>query len=224
MRRSDTLSQMATPTEILAVLDGVAERFEFPGFNNMNYATADSRLHCFRDGPRWALLIEELVDWPGADGLVTVAFAMGDIRGESLTMFAPIATRLDWDPTSGRLIVPDEVVLRGSAVKVDAAALEAATAEHAIEASFALLLQLIAAHRDGLFCTEAELAERVAPGLVRVLTLDSWAHPDVYGGPKPSESETFRQLAEVLATGDVRHYTPTQPPNNRDWKAWLASR
>ena len=36
---------MPTPDAILATLDEFAERFEFPGFNIMNYDSADSRLH-----------------------------------------------------------------------------------------------------------------------------------------------------------------------------------
>jgi hypothetical protein len=215
---------MASSADILAVLDGLAAGFEFPGFNNMNYETADSRLHCFRDGDRWALVVEELVDWPGADGLMTLVFAMGDIQGEALRTLSPIETAIEYDDEEDALIVPDEVVVRGQTIAIDQDGVEAIAEEHEVEGSFAVLVQLIESHREKLFCTPAELAESVAPGLVSILTLDEWSHPDVYGGPKPSESETFRQLAEVLATGDTKRWAPTEAPNNRDWKTWLASR
>jgi hypothetical protein len=251
---------MASSADILKTLDGHAAEFEFPGFNNMNYETADSRLHCYRDGERWALVVEELVDWPGADGLMTLVFAMGDIRGEALRTLTPI------DPIDGdedddddddeddededededdedededdedededdeddeddeELVVPDQVVVRGKKIAIDRERVEATVETDEVEPGFAVLVHLIESHRDALFCTPAELEESVAPGLVRILTLDEWSHPDVYGGPKPSESETFRQLAEVLATGDTKRWAPTEPPNNRDWKAWLGSR
>lgn len=218
------VSSMAMPTaeEILASWDALAERFEFPGFNNMNYDTADARLHGFRDGDRWALVIEELVDWPGAGGLLTVVFAMGDIRGDALTTIERVPTHLYDD--DGEPVVPAAVELAGTAIAIDAAAVEAACEQHDIAESFAVLLQLIATDRDRLFATDAELADRVAPGLQRIVVLDEWAHPDVYGGPTPSQSEAFIQLAHVLASGDVGMYAPTQAPNNRDWRSWMASK
>lgn len=57
-----------------------------------------------------------------------------------------------------------------------------------------------------------------------VLTISDWCHPDVYGGPKPSESEAFVQIADVLATGDAAALAPTEASNNRDWRMWLSSR
>src|SRR5262245_15014635 len=114
---------MPTPSDILKVLDDFAERFEFPGFNNMNYETADSRLHCFRGGDRWSLVIEELVDWPGADGPMRIVFAMGDIRGESLSTFSLFETPLEEDEESGEIVVPDEVVVRGSPIPIDVEAI-----------------------------------------------------------------------------------------------------
>jgi hypothetical protein len=213
---------MPTPDAILATLDALAEGFEFPGFNNMNYEFADSRLHCFRGAAGWALVIEELVDWPGADGLMTIIFAIGDIRGESLTTATPIS-RLEQDD-EGHVIIPDVVRVRGSEVRVQRKSLQSALANHEIEPQFALLLQLIGSHRDALFCTRSEIADRVAIGLESILMLDDWSHPDVYGGPQPSESETFRQLAEVLASGERQRYAPTEPPKNRDWKMWRDSK
>jgi len=215
---------MTTPAAILAVLDALAENFQFPGFNNMNYDMADVRLHGYHGPNGWALLVEELVDWPGAEGLTRIVFAMGDRQGEELKTFSPIDAELDCDPDSGETVVPDEVFVRGQGVAIDRAALDATCEEHGVASSFALLLQLIASQRDALFSTKEELQASVAEGLERVIVLDDWAHPDVYGGPSPSQSEAFQQLAEVLSTGDVSYYAPTEPPNSRDWKMWLASR
>lgn len=214
---------MASQAQILSVLDALAEEFEFPGFNNINYETADSRMHLFRDDDRWALVIEELVDWPAANGLETLVFAMGDIQGDALSTLQPIETELSWDDDD-ELIVPDSMIVRGTSVDVDHAALERACSKHDIESSFGVLLQLIEARRDALFATKDELEAVVAPGLKEILTLDAWSHPDVYGGPKPSESEAFQQVADVLSSGDASHWAPTEEPNNRDWQHWLESR
>ena len=143
---------------------------------------------------------------------------MGDARGERPNTRAPISPLAVDD--DGRVIIPATVRVRDVEVPVDRA-LDAAVAEHGVEPSFALLLQLIGTHRDALFCTRDEMAGYIARGL---LTLDEWSHPDVYGGPVPSESNTFRQFVEVLSSGDVGRYAPSDPPNNRDWKMWRASR
>ncbi|WBB91105.1 hypothetical protein [Verrucosispora sp. WMMC514] len=41
-------------------------------------------------------------------------------------------------------------------------------------------------------------------------------------GLRPSESETFRQIADVLATGDPTRYAPGAPPNTH-WSEWPES-
>ncbi|WMF04558.1 hypothetical protein H1D33_15905 [Micromonospora robiginosa] len=55
-----------------------------------------------------------------------------------------------------------------------------------------------------------------------MLRLDQWNHPDLTDGRPPSESETFRQLADVLATGDLRRYAPALPANTH-WSHWSES-
>jgi hypothetical protein len=41
----------------------------------------------------------------------------------------------------------------------------------------------------------------------------------VLADEKPGDSETFRQIARVLRTGDAREWRPTLAPNNH-WKHW----
>lgn len=60
---------MYTAADILKSLDRSAREFHFPGFNNMNYHLGAARLGAFRDAERWALVFEELVWWPSADGI-----------------------------------------------------------------------------------------------------------------------------------------------------------
>ena len=59
----------------------------------------------------------------------------------------------------------------------------------------------------------------VLPEMGKLLQLEEWHHPNVVEDDRPSASETFQQLARVVATGDVGSYRPTQPPNNH-WRNW----
>lgn len=214
--------RMPSADHILSVLDSFAEDFQFPGFNNMNYESVDSRLHVLRDGDRWAMVIEEVVDWVAADGIVTLLFAMGDVLEPNLSTLTPVEADAFWD--DDEMVVPESVTVRGRSVAVDRPRVESDCEEHGLEVGFAILLQLVESNRDDLFATEQELRKRIGEGFASLLRLDEWAHPDVYGGPKPSESEAFQQLAEVLASGDASRYAPTEKANNRDWKMWMESR
>lgn len=44
----------------------------------------------------------------------------------------------------------------------------------------------------------------------------------IWDGNRPSSYETWQQLAEVLATGDVQYYQPTLAPNTH-WRNWPES-
>lgn len=50
-------------------------------------------------------------------------------------------------------------------------------------------------------------------GLRHLLTLREYYHPPL---PKmPSETETFRMIADVIVSGDASRYRPSEPPNTR---------
>ncbi|MEV6924307.1 hypothetical protein AB0M46_07350 [Dactylosporangium sp. NPDC051485] len=66
---------------------------------------------------------------------------------------------------------------------------------------------------------EHELRRRISVDVPEVLRLDQWHHPDV---EPPSQSETFRHIADVLATGDIDRYAPSKPPNTH-WSNWPES-
>jgi hypothetical protein len=74
--------------------------------------------------------------------------------------------------------------------------------------------------RSDILATVEELRVNVPPEMQQVLQLDEWNHPDVCNETcRPSGSETFRQIAEVLVTGDAEAYCPTQPANTH-WLNW----
>ena len=82
-----------------------------------------------------------------------------------------------------------------------------------------LLRSLLPEYRAKLLATDEELAKRLKAKVPLVLGLDEWHHPDVTAGETPRQSEVFQMVAEVLATGDVQRYKPTQEPNTH-WRNW----
>lgn len=211
--------------DILAVWDNQAADFEFTGFNNMNYDSVDARLHLFRDDARWALVIEEIVDWPAADGLMVLSFGSGtglaNEPGLGPTAY-PVEANFDEDDDE-ELIMPAEVVVRGERLRVPTEEIAAHAESHDLAESFSLLVWLVRDHREALFRTSEELSALV-DGLPHILQLDDWCHPNVYIDGKVSHSATFQQLAQVLASGDTSKYRPSEAPNNRDWQMWMADR
>ncbi len=205
-------------SEILAVFDILSESFEFPGFNNANYATADARMHLFRGSDSgWALLIEELVDWPGANGPETILFGAGPLlAGGGSGLVTPFESLLTTESDDDGLV---SARVRGILVDLEPVNSRAEVLE--VEPAFALLVHLSETQRDELFHRSNELGAHLAPDARHLLTIADWCHPNVYHGDKPSTSEAFQQVAEVLATGAPSAWGPTKVSNNRNWRMWL---
>ena len=85
--------------------------------------------------------------------------------------------------------------------------------------TFELCRYLAAAVRDDVLATRDECRAHVPEGTNELLMLDGWNHPDVVSGEGPSATETFRQIALVLAIGDAAAYGPTHAPNIH-WSNW----
>ncbi len=74
--------------------------------------------------------------------------------------------------------------------------------------------------REQVLATPEERRVSILPEMEEILLLEEWHHPNVVDDEeRPSGSETFQQLAGVLATGDVGLYQPSQPPNTH-WRNW----
>lgn len=74
-------------------------------------------------------------------------------------------------------------------------------------------------YRALLVATEEELRALIPGDLPLLLRLDEWWHPDCANDEKPSETETFRMIADVLATGDRKRWKPPVEPNTH-WSNW----
>jgi hypothetical protein len=130
------------------------------------------------------------------------------------------------DTDDGELVAEDasELLVRGQAVPLPNAD-EYARYDIALEEAprvrvYELCRYLAEIAREQVLATPAERRVSVLPEMEQILQLEEWHHPNVVDEKqRPSGSETFRQLAQVLATGDVRLYQPPQAPNTH-WKNW----
>lgn len=86
-------------------------------------------------------------------------------------------------------------------------------------AIFELCRYLAHHYRDQVLATPSERRVNVPPELSEILVLEDWHHPDLCNRELPSETETFRELAEVLATGDLSLYQSAEP-HNTHWSYW----
>ncbi|MGV9215646.1 DUF7003 family protein [Micromonospora sp. RB23] len=208
------------PADILEQLDAAADEFRFPDLDNGYSYAVDARLHGYRDAGRWALVVETIGYSPRAGNLTDVLYVFGNCltSGEPGAANGDFLDRVDnWDEIED----PDEpetyrggpVVLRGQDVAV---------AGESGEELVDVLRRLVPRHRELLLADERELRRRIPVDLPEVLRLDEWHHPDLAGGSCPSQSETFRQIADVLATGDLTLYAPTAQPNTH-WSHWPES-
>ncbi len=235
-----------TAQQILSVLDKCCDDFTFPMLDNGYVYLAATRLSLFRSPVDWAITIEVfgfsprsgLPDThihtfassihyrkPPQDYVNQKAYEMylaNNPHNESRFIY-PIAEG-DW--LEAELVAENatEVLLREQPFplpRLDQYRKHDITLqEHGKVHVFELCSYLAGVEREQLLSTPEELRVNVPPSLKQVLQLNEWHHPDVVDDScRPSGSETFQQLAEVLSTGDVSLYRPTLPPNTH-WRNW----
>jgi hypothetical protein len=239
----------ALAEEILAILDQGARDFTFPMLDNGYVYLAASRLGIFASATDWALVFELFGFSPRADipDLQVAAFTSRPIhrkvaadfvseeayrtfllRNANLdqTWFYPIQGE-DWiDPEDGERVsdAASTLELRGETImlpdQTDYAEAGVVLEEPPQPLVFELSRALAFRRRDAVLATEAERRTALQPDLKQVLMLDDWHHPDVIVPEAlPSRTETFRQLAEVAATGDPTRYRTAEAPNTH-WSNW----
>ena len=239
---------MNTPDEILALLDHGAEDGVFPMLDHPYVYLAATRLALFRAGRDWAMVFEIFGFSPRAGlpdlGIWTFASRLRDRNPpekyqtpeayqrylaqhphDESRFFHPIG-QTDWqDPDNDAAVAENatEVVLRGEAVRLPTLD---ELSSHGVRPSrpprvrvFEICRFLAETQRDRVLATEEERRVSVPTSLDEILRLDEWNHPDLLNDERPSESETFRELAAILASGDIAAYRPRAPPNTH-WSNW----
>jgi hypothetical protein len=231
--------------DILRVLDLCAANYSFPGLDNGYVYLAATRLALFRSEADWAITTEVFGFSPraGVPDLCIDTFASSlTNRKEPKDYGAVEAWRaylarqpnnesLFINPIEGEDWIHEEklaegvrhVLLRDRLVSIPPLdAYQQMGIEHQVGSApkvYEFCRWLVATQRDQVLATDAEQRHHLADSLIKIMQLDDWHHPDIVGGEVPSNSETFRQLAEVLVSGDLSHYKPSEPPNTH-WSNW----
>jgi hypothetical protein len=229
--------------EFLHLLDTAASEglFPYPQHDRMDYG--GMRLHLYKSTSDFALLFEMMMFDHEAHrierfhGFTNHAFLFR-ANGESIVwddrlLPAPI-TRVPGTPSVSLTEDNDEhigtrkdrqrlnpaatvIAIRRKQVAVpqDAAMYRARGIEPSDPIALPDLLRyLLATHRDELFSTETARKKVLgnAGKMRKLLTLDAWRHYTL-DDRAPSRTEAMRMLADVLVTGDVSRYAPTEAPN-----------
>jgi hypothetical protein len=232
--------------QILAVLDRACDAFTFPMLDNGYFYLAATRLSLHRSEEDWALVIEgfgfsprtglpdtyvqtfasRLHDRDPPESYVTREAYENYLAVHPNNEFRSVYPIQDGQWLDGEDLAADakEVVVRRRAIAIpstdDYARFGIELEDPHCVRVFELCRYLAGVVRDEVLATPNEQRVSVRPEMTKLMQLDEWHHPNVVEDTeRPSGSQTFRQLAEVLVTGNVDLYRPTMPPNTH-WRNW----
>jgi hypothetical protein len=232
---------------ILSVLDRCCDRYSFPMLDNGYFYLAATRLSLHRTAADWAMVFEVFGYSPrtGQPNLFIETFAStlcnrdvpeAYVNGEAFEKYLennpnnelravyPIDGD-DWIDDQESVINDARVLLlRGQKFTIpseDEYANRGFTLEEAPHVKVYKLCRFVAdVARDSVLATAKERHLSVLPEMTQVLQLEDWNHPDVKkSDERPSGSETFQQLAQVLTTGNAAVYKPSLSPITH-WRNW----
>jgi hypothetical protein len=237
------------PEDILSVLDRCCDAFTFPMLDNGYIYLAGTRLSLYRSVTDWAMVIEVFGFSPRAGlpdtCIQTFASRLHDrdpperyVNREAYERYLANNPHNDsrfifpvhegpWqDAENGEFVAENatEVMVREQALSLpplDQYARHGVLLEQAPRVQVFELCRFLAdIARDQVLATPRERRVSVLPDMVQILQLEEWHHPNVVDEQdRPSGSETFQQLAQVLATADVGLYRPSRPANTH-WRNW----
>ena len=235
------------PKSILSVLDHCAEGFTFPALDNGYWYLATARMSLFRSTENWALVIEVFGYSPrgGTPDISITTFSSKIHNREAQQKYKSreayknyleyhpndemrfvFPTSGEWqDEDNEELVAPEaeEILLRQQPFPlplIEEYEKHGITLENPPDVRvFELCRYLAEVAREQVLSTVDERRINVLPEMQQIMQLEDWRHPDVIARERPSHCETFQQLANVLATGRVDLYSPTQPPNTH-WSNW----
>ncbi len=237
------------PEDILAVLDQCCDSFTFPMLDNGYVYLAGTRLSLYRSDTDWAMVIDVFGFSPrsGLPDTHVYTFAsrlhdrdpperyvsrdaydrylINNPHNES-RFVCPVREGAWQEAENGEFVTDGskEVMVRDRVVQlpsIDEYAIHGIELEQAPRVQVFELCRFLAdILRDEVLATAQERRISVLPDMLQLLQLEEWHHPNVVDeNERPSRSETFQQLAQVLATGNVRIYRPMRLPNTH-WRNW----
>lgn len=234
------------PAFILQVLDACCGNFTFPMLDNGYVYLAASRLSLHRSEDDWAMVIE-IFGYSPRSGLPDVQvhtfgsrlhnrnrvedyvtpeahqiYLANNPNNES-RFFYPVEEGAWIDVDEPEMVSPSgTLILRGAAISLprpEQYRVAGIELEEDRPLVFELCRLLAYQYRNQVLGTRSERRASVPPALAEILVLDDWHHPDVCSGELPSQTETFRQLAEVITSSDVFRYR-TAEQHNTHWRNW----
>jgi hypothetical protein len=223
--------------EILHQLDTEAESYVFPMLDNGYYYHGDQKLTIFRDEKRWAILLEVLAynnHHDNLDGITTIANVFGNCLtgsndNDNFNFFAldnGVETFL-YDETNYGPYLND----KATSIKVRETIIPIQFDKEfylgkGIELQFEnkvtpweFMRGLIPEQSNLFWLTRQEISKKIPIDLPEFMTLTNWHHPDLVIDEKPSETETFQQLADAIVTGNKTLYN-TKETINTHWTNW----
>lgn len=238
----------ATPqARILDVLDQGCRDFVFPMLDNGYVYLAAARLSLHRSEADWALVFEifgfsprsgapDVSVWSFGSRLANRKTAADFVRQDAFRNYLRVHAHDDaaffypvgegWqDADDLELVARDatSLVVRGKEIGIPGRddlrrfGIEPSEADRL--RTFEVCRYIAEIERDGVLATPDERRTHVPADLDEILVLDDWHHPDTVNGQVASETAAFRSIAEVLATGDVGAYDPSEPGNTH-WSNW----
>lgn len=237
------------PEDILSVLDRCCDSYTFPMLDNGYVYLATTRLSLYRSKVDWAMVIEVFGYSPREGSPSTYiqtfasrlydrrtvadyvsqeafeAYLANNPNNEFRSIF-PIEEGSWQDAENGEFVDEraSEILVRDQAIPLPSMreyARHGIELEHAPRVQVFELCRFLAdIAREKVLATPVERRVSIPPELEQVFQLEEWHHPNVVDDEeRPSGSETFRQLSQVLATGDVSFYRPSQMSNTH-WRNW----
>lgn len=231
--------------QILDLLDQCAEVFTFPTLDNGYVYLAACRLSAFRSIQDWAIVIEIFGFSPrsGVPDLQICTFAsqlanrkesreyvsetayanyLKNNPNNEMRFVYPIHNEEWMDPENPELLVERGVcLLRKEKIDLPTRSqYEMCGIKLELDSPqvFEFCRYLAFHNRHLVLATDFELRHNVGPAFEKVIQLEDWQHPDVTAGEKPSESSTFRQLAQLLSF--ERKSFSNWGQGNTHWKNW----
>ena len=235
-----------TEKKILKILDQCALDFTFPGLDNGYVYLANARLSIFKSANDWAIVIEIFGFSPrsGTPDIQIYTFSnnlhnrnspenyisedayfkyiKNNPHNESAFVY-PINNN-DWiNEDEPEILVENSICeLRGLKLKTPSSSkyerCDISLVEDAPQI-FEYCRYLAHHYPDEILANDYELRASIPPDMELLLQLNEWHHPDIVDGELPSQTEAFKQLAQVLVTGNKELYKPSCPPNTH-WSNW----
>jgi hypothetical protein len=238
---------MTSEAWILAVLDSSCDNYTFPMLDNGYFYLAATRLSLYRAADEWAIVIETFGysprtslpetciytfastivdrDIPKGYGPKEISNLLARNPNNDMRFVFPIEPG-DWQDEDAFVVAENatELVVRGQVQHIPSLkqyAQRGITLENSPQVQVSELCRFLADEaRELVLATVKERQMRVLPNLAQILQLEEWHHPNVAeSDARPSGSETFQQLAQVLSTGHAELYRPSLPPNTH-WSNW----